>query len=71
MWNISKNKIKIQKLEKSGDRNKYIYIYIYIYIYKNELDKAYFQHDVKGTASDRVLKDKAFNIAKYPKQMFL
>ena len=48
-----------------------MYIYIYIYIYKNELDKAYFQHDVKGTASDRVLKDKAFNIAKYPKQMFL
>ena len=67
MWTISKNKIKIQKLQKSGDRNKYIYIYIY----KNELDKAYFQHDVKGTASDRVLKDKAFNIAKYPKQMFL
>ena len=44
-----------------------------IYIYKNELDKAYFQHDMsygyfkdlaRRTASDNVLKDKAFNIAK-------
>ena len=46
------------------------------YIYKNELDKACFQHDMayrdfknlKGrTASDKVLRDKAFNIAKNPK----
>ena len=46
------------------------------YIYKNELDKAWFQHDmaysdfkdlVKRTASDKVLRDKAFSIAKNPK----
>ena len=46
------------------------------YIYRNELDKAYFQHDMaygdfkvlaKRTASDKVLRDKAFNIAKNPK----
>ena len=46
------------------------------YIYKNELDKACFQHamgygdfkDLKrGTFSNKVLRDKAFNIAKNPK----
>ena len=46
------------------------------YIYKNELDKACFQHDMaygdfkdlaKITASDKVLRDKAFNITKSPK----
>ena len=45
-------------------------------IYRNELDKAYFQHDmaygkskdlVKRTQSDKVLKDKAFKIASDPK----
>ena len=45
-------------------------------IYKNELDKACFQHDMtygdfkhlaRRTASDKVLWDKAFNIAKNPK----
>ena len=54
-------------LLKTGDTN---------YIYKNELDKAWFQHDmaysdfkdlVKRTASDKVLRDKAFSIAKNPK----
>ena len=43
---------------------------------KNELDKACFQHEMasgdfkdlgKRTASDKVLRDKAFNIAKNPK----
>ena len=43
------------------------------FIYKNELDKACFQHDMaygdfkdlkRRTASDKVLRDKAFNIAK-------
>ena len=43
------------------------------YIYKDELDKACFQHDMaygdlkdlgRRTASDKVLRDKAFNIAK-------
>ena len=42
------------------------------YIYKNELDKAYFQHDMaygdfkdlaKRTAADKVLREKAFKIA--------
>ena len=44
------------------------------YIYQNKLDKACFQHDMaywdfkdlKRTAADKVLCDKAFNIAKYP-----
>ena len=46
------------------------------YIYKKELDKASFQHDMaygdfkdlaRKPASDKVLRDKAFNIAKNPK----
>ena len=64
---FTKNKEKIQKFKEMGDRN---------YIYKNELDKACFQHDMaygdfkdlaRRTASDKVLRDKAFNIAKNPK----
>ena len=46
------------------------------FIYKNELDKACFQHDMaygkskdlsKVTQSDKVLRDKAFEIASDPK----
>ena len=46
------------------------------YIYKNEPDKACFQHDMAygdfkdlaiRTASDKILRDKAFKIAKDPK----
>ena len=46
------------------------------FIYKNELDKAFFEHDmafgkskdlVKRTQSDKVLKGKAFKIASNPK----
>ena len=46
------------------------------FIYKNELDKACFQYDMangksknltKRTQSDKVLKDKAFQIASDPK----
>ena len=53
---------------------QYIYIYIYIYIY--ELDKACFTHDAaysdskdltKRTVADKILKNKAFDIAKDPK----
>ena len=64
---FTKNKERIQKFKVTGDTN---------YIYKNELDKACCQHDMaygdfkdfaKRTASDKVLKDKAFNIAKNPK----
>ena len=64
---FTKNKVRIQKLKEAGDTS---------YIYKNELDKAYFQQymaygDFKDlarrTASAKVLRDKAFNIAKNPK----
>ena len=43
------------------------------YIYQSKLDKACFQHDlayddfkdlIRGTASDKILRDKAFTIAK-------
>ena len=63
---FTKKKERIQKFKETGDTN---------YIYKNELDKACFQHDMvygdfknlkRRTASDKVLKDKAFNIAKNP-----
>ena len=64
---FTKNKERIQKLKETGDTS---------YIYKNELDKTCFQHDMtyvnfkdleRRTASDKVLRDKAFNIAKKPK----
>ena len=64
---FTKNKERIQKFKETGDT---------IYIYTYELDKACFQHDMgKGDfkdlkrrkASDKVLRDKAFNIAKSPK----
>ena len=56
-----------ETFKETGDTN---------YIYKNELDKACFQHDMaygdfkdlaRRTASDKILRDKAFNIAKNPK----
>ena len=46
------------------------------YIYQNELDKTCFQHDIaygdlkdlnRRATADKVLHDKAFNIAKDPK----
>ena len=61
------SKKRIQKFKQTGDSR---------YIYKNELNKACFQHDMaygdfkelkKGTAADKVLRDKAFNIAKNKK----
>ena len=61
------NKERIQKFIETGDTS---------YIYRNELDKACFQHDMahgdfkdlkRRTASDKCLRDKAFNIAKNPK----
>ena len=64
---FTKNKERIQKFKEARDTN---------YIYKNELDKACFQHDMaygdfkdlaRRTASDKILRDKAFNIAKNPK----
>ena len=64
---FTKNKERIQKFKETGDTS---------YIYKNELDKACFQHDIvygdfkdlaRRTASDKALRDKAFNIAKNSK----
>ena len=64
---FTRNKKRIQKFMQTGDAN---------YIYKNELDKACFQHEMaygdfkklkRRTRSDKVLKDKAFAIARNPK----
>ena len=65
---FTKNKERIKKFKETGD-SRQIFI-------KNELDKAWFRHDMsygdfkdlnKITAADKVLRDKAFNIAKDPK----
>ena len=64
---FTKNKEKSRKFKETGDTSN---------IYKNELGKACFQHDMaygdfkvlkRITASDKVLRDKVFNIAKNPK----
>ena len=61
---FTKNKERIQKFKETGDTN---------YIYKNELDKACFQHDMaygdfkdlaRRATSDKVWREKAFNIPK-------
>ena len=60
---FTRNKEKIEKFIQSGNTD---------FIYRNELHKACFQHDmaygrsknlVKRTQSDKVLRDKAFQIA--------
>ena len=62
-----KNKERIQKLKETGGSQ---------YIYQNELEKTCFQHDMayggfkdstRRTAPDKILLNKAFNIAKNPK----
>ena len=64
---FTKHKQRIQKFKETGDTN---------YIYNNELDKACFVHDAaysdskdltKRTVADKILKNKAFDIAKDPK----
>ena len=64
---FTNKKERIQKFKEREDSQ---------YIYQNELDKACFQHDMfygdfkdltKRTASDKILSDKAFNIAKHLK----
>ena len=64
---FTKNKEGIQKFMQTGNTN---------YIYKNDLDKACYQHDMtygkykdltKRTESDKVLRDKALDIASSPK----
>ena len=65
---FTKNKQRIQRFMETGDTN---------YIYRNELDKACFQHDMaynfkdlkRRTQSDKVLRDKAFAIAKIQNMM--
>ena len=61
---FTKSKGRIQKFKQTGDSR---------YIYRNDRDKTCFQHDIaygdfkdlrKKTAADKVLRGKAFNIAK-------
>ena len=63
---FTKNKERIQKFKETEDTS---------YIYKNKLDNACFQHDkaygdfkdlAKRTASDKILRDKAFNNVQNP-----
>ena len=65
MWTIYKE--RMQNFKETGNSR---------YIYQNEPDKACFQYDMaygdfknstRRTASDKILRDKAFNIAKNPK----
>ena len=64
---FTKNKERMQKFKETGDGR---------YIYPNKLDKVCFQHDMvygdfkdlpRRTASDKLLSNKAFNIAKTSK----
>ena len=64
---FTKNKERIKKCRETGDSR---------YIYQNELNKDAIQHDVaygdfkdlpRRTTFEKVLHDKALNIAKYPK----
>ena len=65
MDHLQTNKERIQKFKEVKDSQ---------YICQNELEKACFQHDMahgdfkhltRRTASDKILRDKAFNIIKY------
>ena len=64
---FTRHKERIKKFKQTGDTR---------YIYRNDLDKACFQHDsayadnkdlINRTRADKVLKDKAYNIASNPK----
>ena len=63
---LTRHKERIKKFKQTGDT---------CYIYRNDLDKACFQHDsayadnkdlINRTKADKVLKDKACNIASNP-----
>ena len=63
---FTRHKERIKELKRTGDTR---------YIYRNELDKACFQHDsgyadhkdlINRTKSDKVLRDKAYDIASNP-----
>ena len=69
MWAIYKKQRNNKKIKETGDSR---------YIYQNELDKACFQHDMaygdfkdstRRTASDKILRDKAFNMLKIENMM--
>ena len=64
---FTRHKERIKEFKCTGDTR---------YIYRNELDKACFQHDsayadhkdlINRTKADKVLRDKAYNIANNPK----
>ena len=64
---FTRHKERIKKFKQTGDTR---------YIYRNDFDKACFQHDsayannkdlINRTKADKVLKDKAYNIASNPK----
>ena len=64
---FTRHKERIKKIKQTGDT---------CYIYRNDLDKACFQHDsayadnkdlINRTKADKVLKEKAYNIASNPK----
>ena len=64
---FTRHKERIKEFKRTGDTN---------YIYRNELDKACFQHDsayadhkdlINRTEADKVLRDKAYDIASNPK----
>ena len=64
---FTKNKEKVQNFKETGESR---------YNYQNELHKTCFQHDIayedfkdlpKRKTSEKVLSEKTFNIAKYPK----
>ena len=64
---FTRHKERIKEFKGTGDTR---------YIYRNELDKACFQHDsasadhkdlINRTKSDKVLRNKAYNIASNPK----
>ena len=63
---FTRHKERIKKFKQTGDTR---------YIYRNELDKACFQHDsayadhkdlINRTEADKVLRDKAYNVASNP-----
>ena len=64
---FTRHKERIKDFKRTGDTR---------YIYRNELDKACFQHDsayadhkdlINRTKADKVLRDKAYDIASNPK----
>ena len=63
---FTRHKERIKKFKQTGDTR---------HIYRNELDKACFQHDsayadnkdlINGTKVDKVLRDKAYDVASHP-----